>query len=321
MRQRITVSRPRSVLSSVGVAAIFAAMCLSVAGTGRKALANPQVAEPGWMNFLRTLSGLIGPTKPKCTREPIGLANGDVMETETDLSLPGPTFGWHHTRYYNSLYHSGTFIQGERWVVDTITDFLRDMGAHVELHVSNACKVVFTRNGTAPNYTYTPPADFLGTLEHDVAHKTFIVTHSDTGEKYTFYDSDESYPASQRGLLKEQTDRYGQETITYGFTTDAGGRIDQVTTSQGWQVNYSYVSSDTNVGKIRQIDVVKGGQVLQRAKYRYYVAGGGTPTYCFYLGMDGDLVMVETYKRGSSDDLNDSSDSAFSIQRVTMYRY
>ena len=194
--------------------------------------------------------------------------------------LPGVTFGWSHTRSYSSAYSSGTFIQGERWRTNIFTDFLRvDASSNVELHMDRIKKAVFTKSGTEPDDTYTSEEEFLATLTHDNTNKVFVLKFTHTGETLTFYDFDNSYGAAQRGLLKERTDRYGNETIAYGYDSSTGGRIITATTTQGWRVDYDYLSSGTNSGKLSEIEVSRPDPsketptypddyfVLQRVKY------------------------------------------------------
>ncbi len=265
---------------------------------------------------------------PAETKEPIVLADGSVTETATDASLPGVTFGWSHTRNYSSSNTGGRYIQGERWVVDSFTCFLKQVAVtnNVELYLNHVSKRVFTRSGGTEPYTYTPPKDFHATLTHEAGTHLFTLKYTDTGETATFYDFDSSYwDAGRIGLLKERTDRYGTEKISYNYSTTCGGRIDAIMSSQGWEIAYTYLLEGTNTGNISQIEVKNGsGKVLQRVKYTYYVAGGGSQTYSPDVGSDGDLIMVQTFKLGTSDSPGNPynpSDSDFSIKRTTMYRY
>jgi len=253
---------------------------------------------------------------PSQSPEPIVLAEGSVTESAVDASLPGRTFGWSHSRSYSSSLSGGTYIQGEKWKADWFTAFLAqgDSGA-VELYMNNVSKRVFTYSGG----NYVPPDDFLATLTHDTGNKVFILKLTDTGEQLTFYDFDGSWNANSQGMLKERTDRYGQETIQYTYDPAVGGRITSVTTSQGWMVTYSYLASGVNIGRIDTIEVKNGSsQVLQRVKYTYYADGAGYSAGC---GSNGDLIMVEVLTRGSADDLGQSGDAYFASRRITMYRY
>ena len=254
---------------------------------------------------------------PKKTKDPIVMAEGSVTETAVDASLPGVTFGWSHSRSYSSSLSGGTYIQGEKWKADWFTAFLAqgDSGS-VELYMNHVSKRVFTYSGGS----YIPPDDFLATLTHETGGKVFVLKLTDRGETFTFYDFDNSWNANSRGMLKSQTDRYGQEAIQYTYNPSSpGGRITSVITTQGWTVSYSYVASGVNIGRIATIEVKNGSsQVLQRVKYTYYVNGAGYSTNC---GSNGDLIMVEILTRGSADDLAQSGDAYFAIKRITMYRY
>ncbi|MCG3180926.1 MAG: hypothetical protein BIFFINMI_03291 [Phycisphaerae bacterium] len=249
--------------------------------------------------------------------EPADRAAGDVTMRQTDVALPASSPSWLQVRGYSSSLAGGTYIQGTKWRADVLTAFLApgDSGS-VELYRSHVSKRVFTFSGGS----YMPPDDFHANLTHDTGNKVFLLKMTDSGEQFMFRDFDASWPANSRGIIQSQTDRNGQESIQYLYDTAApGGRITSVTTAQGWTVDYGYVPSGTNVGQIDTIEVHNGaGQVIQRVRYTYYKDGGGYSTDC---GSNGDLIMVQTFRRGTGDDLNQSSDAHFSVQRTTMYRY
>jgi RHS repeat-associated protein len=266
------------------------------------------------------------------SREPIDLFNGSVTETATDATLPGVTMDWSHTRQYSSVHSNGPFIQGWGWVASPITDFVcQDTSTNLVGGSSTSENIALYRNGTktavflkkAINTVpskYMAPLNYQATLAYvqDGGEYVFTLTYTRTGERYIFHGLNIADTA-KRGLLKRKRDRYGTE-ISYGYSTGAyGGRITTVTTSQGWQISYYYISSGANTGNIDYFDVKNlSGQVLQRVRYTYSVAGVG---YSTDLGSDGNLIMVQAFVRGTADNLANSDDSDFSIKKITMYRY
>ena len=251
---------------------------------------------------------------PKLKDDPILLYDGSVTEQVTDLSLPGVTFGWSHTRSYNSSLR-GSVVQGGGWMANWLTCFLHEkVNDDVELYVNHLIKRVFTRVGEEAPYSYTAPDDYHATLEADTVDTIdcFKLTLTQTGRTHWYYDF--SHAVDKQGLLYKVTDRYGNEEMTYAY--DAG-RLISVTTTQGWNVTYDYISGvSPNPGKLDSI-VVKnatGTEIIQKARYTYATSSTDCGSY-------GDLIMVRVFKRATKDELTQSGDSDFSIKRTWMYRY
>ncbi|MCX5647512.1 MAG: hypothetical protein NTX40_00200 [Planctomycetota bacterium] len=260
------------------------------------------------------------------------LADGTVTESATDAFLPGVTVSWFHERHYSSALKQGAHIQGVGWKCTWLTTFLSPVegSENIELYLDHLCKRVFTSND---GETFTPPPDYLATLvvPDEIDGKGYYrLTLTQSGETFFFCDFSEDWEDNEKGLLRYRTDRYGASDLeyrtnwlTYSYDDETStGRITSVTTSQGWSVVYSYVDGGPNGGRLRQIDVKNGDtptpRTLQRVKYKYYESDSGYSTDC---GDDGDLIMVEVFKRATSDDLTQSDDEDFSIQQITMYRY
>jgi len=178
---------------------------------------------------------------------------------------------------------------------------------------------VITEN-TATTITWEEEID--GTAAAGTTFKILdrVVMHEiDTGYTYSFAGTNGNWVTSEKGVMQSWVSAYDDD-MNYTFDpNEPGGRSDLTTMTQGWYVNYYYISSGVNAGRIDKLDVLNGSnQVIHRVKYTYYVSGAGYSTDC---GSDGDLIMVEVLKRAKGDDLSNPNDAYFSIKEVTQYRY
>jgi len=265
-----------------------------------------------------------GPQSVAESPGPVIYASGNVREVATDAYLPGVTFGWSHTRQYSSLLVDTSDnelpgIQGARWQTNLLTSYVREVGAgpnyDVEVYVDATHKRVFANSGG----TYTAPDDYHATLTHDTTNHYYVLTDIGSGTVLKYRDFDNSWNEAQ-GALECRTDRYGV-SMTYHFEgTEPGGRIDYIHTSQEWYIDFSYSSTPPNYGRLTQIDVKNASsQVVQRVKYIYHDDGSD---FDDDVGSGGDLALVKVMRAASGDTLSTTpADSAFSIQRYTMYRY
>ncbi|MCC5828168.1 MAG: hypothetical protein JJU36_01855, partial [Phycisphaeraceae bacterium] len=263
---------------------------------------------------------------------PVLLRHGAAIERETDISLPG-ALGWSHSRSYSSrlspLASSNdplSGIQGNRWLAGQITKFVEKRidgeDESIVLYTSATSKRTFHKDGD----DYIAPPAMRATLEHDAGESEYILTYIDSGRIYRFHDETVS-PQSKRGSLKSMSNRTGEEVITFTFNAGAGGgagRINTVTTAQGWQVQYGYYSEGTNNGKIRDIrlrEPVGGGQyhIHRKVRFTYFVSESMSGHE--HLGSAGDLIMVTVMSKAGDDDLTSFNDEDFSVKRYTQYRY
>ncbi len=269
-----------------------------------------------------------GQSCPAGTHAPIMLQRGAVMEQASDVTLPGMSLAWAHSRTYNSRSGEGVnlsdygFINGLKWHAGALDVMLVKNGSDIDLYVDAHSRRTFTGGTTAPK-------DFRATLvEEDDPdpnaglREQYRLTMLDSGLVYLFYDiDDDETDAYKRGLLKEISNRYGLEKITFSYINNVTvrGRILSVTTSQGLGVTYTYFPNGTNAGRIQSLDVAnRTGQVIKRVQYIYY---SGFQGYSTDVGTDGDLLMVDVRERASADNLANSTDGDFSIRHTTQYRY
>jgi len=259
------------------------------------------------------------------TPDPVVLADGIVAEYATDVVLPDVAGAWSHGRKYSSRLTGGAQVQGAGWVADPIDTFLRPVTGsyNVELYLNAVSKRVFTSTNDTD---YTAPSDFLATLTRTslvvgaTTKHFFELTYTQTGEVLYFCDFSGDWGEGQKGLLYRKTDRYGAVYTTYDYQTTMGiPRLWTALTSGGYHVSYNYIISGPNVGKISWVFVASPSyKHLVHIYYTYYESGQGYSTDC---GSEGDLILVRVLSRATGDDLTDSTDGAFSIQRTTMYRY
>ncbi|NLE36620.1 MAG: hypothetical protein GX621_01185, partial [Pirellulaceae bacterium] len=176
------------------------------------------------------------------TRAPILLRRGSVIERVTDLALPGPIFGWSHTRTYDSALDTGvpndelSADNGQRWTGGPHSLYLKQVvkqvGYDIEVYTSASHKRTFTySDGT----TFTAPAGVDATLEKlvgqafdpasdgidDYEPTLFKLTLNATGDVYFFHGFDSSVLHADAGRLKERTNRHylaeGKKGVVYTY--------------------------------------------------------------------------------------------------------
>jgi hypothetical protein len=203
------------------------------------------------------------------------------MEQMTDVTLPGVTLPWSHSRSYSSAVAGNTidnyaWVSGYKWY-GTTEFMMRGTDSAPVLYVNAHSSRTF---GASP--TYTPPDDFRATLSHDTTNHLYVLTMTDSGMVYKFYDFTGNWTSRQQGLLSSTTDRYGSASITYTYSASNGGRLAQATTSQGWTVTYTYINNGTNSGRLQKIDVSNGsaqvikGSEIEAAQARARAGQGQT---------------------------------------------
>ena len=245
-----------------------------------------------------------GGSKPEPDLTLLGL--GTVSEAAIDASIPGVTFPAEFGRTYNSkrITEGESTSQGIKWRGGIIEMFLKEQGSDILVMVDAATSRLMDWNGSS----FDPPVDFKGTFEKSGsgASETYTLTSLESGEVYKFYSINSAIPSAWAGRLKERTDVYGTESITYDYSN--AGQVESATTSQGWAVEFTY---DATHERRTQIELKDGsGTVIQEVSYTYYEDVSGTKTH---LGSNGDLVAVEVKFR--------TSDVSDWIVQNTHYRY
>lgn len=255
------------------------------------------------------------------TAYPVYLARGSVLESATDLSLPGPIQNWSHRREYDSLLNlTGggeiTSAAGVRWMADTRGPYLLEESGNsdIGLYLVATSKRVFAHSMG----TYTAPSDYVATLvkSGSGASEIFTLTEPDTGNVYIFGGFNASVLAHNRGKLLEQTtveyQEQGLSGIEYTYSSTSGDRS-QVTTAdpQGWTIDYTYYTSGSESGRLQKIEVKNGSStVIQKVEYTYY---GNVTSPSSDIGSAGDLVQIKVSRL--------ASDRTNWTVRYTQYRY
>ena len=185
--------------------------------------------------------------------DPVDTLTGGLVETATDLAVPGrgPALGW--TRIYSSLTAATNSRDGFGWTDNygaaLIVDPYNGSGsltatATLDVVLGNGARVAFTRQ---PDSSYTAPTRVLATLARN-GDGTWTFTEraqrrlsfDSTGRLTAITDLDGytttlSYNGS--GQLTAVTDPAGR-TLNFGYGSN--GAIATVTDPAGRQVNYGY---------------------------------------------------------------------------------
>jgi len=243
-----------------------------------------------------------GSTCSAQSEEPILYASGVVREQVTDLAVPGKVFPWRHSRSYSSRLAPADpqdtlpSIQGEKWFADALLSFVVEEDGNVAVYLDATYKRVFT---TAQGGGYNPPNDYLATLTHDTTNHVYVLTFDRSGNIYKFRDYHDSWPAHDRGTLKERTNRYGAYRLEFSYGNVSTSRrptnislYPSGSQTADWQVNYGYLTSSTqaNLGKICKIGTVTGGE----DQYVFYTYMDSGSSYHADVGTAGDLIAVHS---------------------------
>ena len=261
---------------------------------------------------------------------PVHYNSGSVYEKATDLSVPGLTNSWSHTRSYNSGLASSQAntpaytTNGDNWMASGVEYELQEqVSGDIHLVFSAQSKRIFTESSGS----YTAPSDYSATLTKDTFTDSddidddsnttevmdrFTLEETSSGLVLVFTGFDTDIPETLRGKLLERTDRAFQEQSQPGVQYSYAKQVDntyllgQATTTQGLNIVYTWNTSD----QISKVEVkTSGGTVLQKAEYTYYE----DVTANTALGGVNDLVQVKVSKL--------ASDATNWIVRYTQYRY
>ncbi|MEZ6032063.1 MAG: RHS repeat-associated core domain-containing protein [Planctomycetaceae bacterium] len=247
----------------------------------------------------------VGPT---ATMDPIYLKYGTVAESETDLSLPGPAFGWSMSRTYNSG-GTGASALGNLWLSGDADQYLIQSGSNISMLVTANSQRLFTGSGSPP--TYTAPADSNLKLTHDSGNSEYVLTDTVSNIRYTFHDFTVT-TVVERGKLKGRSSLQWNSQGNFGleYYYNSTGQISQITTSDGQDYTIAFTYSGSAITKV---EIKDGTTVLEKVEYTYYQNVTSPSTD---IGTTGDLVQVKVSRDATAD-----TPGTLSIVRYTQYRY
>jgi YD repeat-containing protein len=193
----------------------------------------------------------------------VNLLRGTVVENVVDLFLPGPVFGWSHTRTYDSRLvkgSGGTELAGSdgiRWHGSALGPYITHSSGSPHVYVDASTKRVFTYSG------YNAAVDYEATLTRDnpdTSNEVFTLRHTRTGEIFKFHGWHTNVAAQKRGRLKERINRRYETEATAGtqYSYNAQGLVSQVTTPQGWLVTYTYNTTGSEINRLQKVEVYDG---------------------------------------------------------------
>jgi RHS repeat-associated protein len=254
-------------------------------------------------------SGESGPS-PCTTGDPVVCATGNLIETVTDLAVPGRGRSLDFTRTYNAqdaASASGPDALGWGWTDSYAASLTTDATTgDVTVHQGNGATVTFTPQGSG----YTAPGWVTAALTKN-ADGTFTYTLADLSSD-TF---------SSSGRLISESDRNGyQTTLTY----NGSGQLTSATDTEGRSLSFAYNGS----GQLTSITDPSGRSVT----YSYDGSGnltsatdpaGNTTSY----GYDSShrLTSMTDPRGGTTSNSYDSSNRVVSqtdpMGRATTFAY
>ncbi|NLE36864.1 MAG: hypothetical protein GX621_02440, partial [Pirellulaceae bacterium] len=280
------------------------------------------------------------------TCNPILLRRGSVTERVTDLSIPGPVFGWRHTRTYDSSLKTGVpgtggeqyaSENGQRWMGGPHSLYIKQNGNNIDVFTSASHKLTFEPAG---GNVFVPSAPFGGldaTLVRahaDTSNEVYKLTINAKGDVYIFhgfhddpFEPEESVPLKDRGWLKERTNReyqaFGEDqngdSIKPGirYLYNSRGLVETVITAdpQGYYISYQHSTTSGTIDLLKSILVYNGApgspgvMMIARVDYTYV---DDNPSYYAKCGSTEDLIQVKVAWRATSSP---------AIVRYTQYRY
>lgn len=240
-----------------------------------------------------------GPVDAPVTGDPVTPGNGEFVESQVDLIVPGRGIAFKWLRRYKSrVFYEGPL--GRNWDFG-YNEFLRfrdadgdgDLDAqHVYLNADN----LYRSTGSGALDWESPIGTFARLRSVDSGGaQTFELRHAH-GQVHRFGPMD---PLTQRARLTEIVDAAGTSSITFGY--DATGRLTTIDDTLGRQYTVAYNGD----GRIESLTDFAGRQVL----YSYHPAGG-------FEGTEGDLASVRSPIITGTSNGND-----FPSGRTTEYIY
>ena len=247
------------------------------------------------------------PAPADTSDRPVYFRYGAAYESATDLQLATPLGNWSVSRSYMSN-GTGASDLGNKWLADSVDQYLIQSGSNVIFLESAASQHTFTGSGSPPTFTALNGATLE--LEHDSVANEYILTDTMTGRRDTFHDFT-VFTAANRGKLKERSTHAWNSQSKSGFSYSySSGQLTQITTPTGQDFNIVYTFSGGVITKIEVKNADMTPVVIAQVDYTYY---GDVTTPSTDIGSSGDLVQVKVSTADTSGSL--------SIVRYTQYRY
>jgi RHS repeat-associated protein len=165
----------------------------------------------------------------------VDVASGNLVYTDTDVSIPTIGFPLEIVRTYNNqtaAVAGGDFGAGWTWTYGTNLNVSADTYGGVVWERADGTKNYFKKN---PDNTFTGEDGIYSSLVYDSTAQQYTLTHKDQ-TKFLF---------NSTGKLIKQIDTDGNETV---IARDANGKIQTVTEPTGRQLTVTY--SGSNISQI-----------------------------------------------------------------------
>jgi RHS repeat-associated protein len=188
----------------------------------------------------------------------VNLANGNLLVSGTDLSIPGTGLAATVQRHYNSL-STGTDPSrlGPGWLLGDAPT--------VRLEFPSPGRVVFVGgSGYRVRFDRNAAGDYLRAEPGLDAELSF---HAGSNTYRLVWHSKRVHVFNAAGQMIRSEDKQGNQI---GYTYTAGGELDYLTDTQGRTIDFGYAS-----GLLDTVTDVAGGRTLDYD----YAQFGGDPTY------------------------------------------
>lgn len=165
----------------------------------------------------------------------VDVASGNLVYTDTDVSIPTIGFPLEIVRTYNNqtaAVAGGDFGAGWTWTYGTNLNVSADTYGGVVWERADGTKNYFKKN---PDNTFTGEDGIYSSLVYDPTAQQYTLTHKDQ-TKFLF---------NSTGKLIKQIDTDGNETV---IARDVNGKIQTVTEPTGRQLTVTY--SGSNISQI-----------------------------------------------------------------------
>jgi RHS repeat-associated protein len=185
-----------------------------------------------WPQLIVTYQPWLGDQSFFTFNGPVNVANGNMMLSETDLSMDGVGLPLQVSRTYNSL----------NIIAPTAQDFgangwSMDMGVDLKLQIYGDGSVAYY----GPSGYQTPFVSNGSGFTSPPSIDADLVRNATTGNyTLTFHQSQEVLTFDSAGLLLSDADRAGN-TLTYSY--DTSGRLSTITDTQGRTTTFQYTNT------------------------------------------------------------------------------
>jgi RHS repeat-associated protein len=258
-----------------------------------------------------------------CSADPVDDATGQLSESMTDVSLPGPGGGWSFTRSYYSGATGTSSILGPGWKVAMNANLSIDpISGNVTFNDEYGSSIPYTSSGSG---SYLAGEPGITSTLHENMDGSFTVTRQDgytynfssTGVWTSFCDRNDnctSYTRNTDGNVTSLTDPAGR-TITFTYTgSGSTARLEYINLPGSHTVSYTY---DTN-GNLASVTNIEGDETQytydssHRITYKY--DGNDNVVYHNVYGTDG---RISSQTNGLGYETDFAWDSANQIETTT----